>query len=139
MPLLRAGCVGTRRHDEARTSEHKASVDGPKRTVTAADMFRGSRDFFLAYDLLGSFLVTPEVRAGRAPSPIQACNRLWRRSRDCLVRPDRARHDFGWGRQAMVPQTRGYHESHSPRSLMSSSPDAASTSRTSQRRASSEA
>ena len=46
--------------------------DDIKRMVTAADTFRGSRDFFLAYEILGAFLASPEVREGRAPSPIQA-------------------------------------------------------------------
>lgn len=43
-----------------------------KRIVTAGDMFRGSRDFFLAYEVLGSWRLTPDVRQGSAPSPIQA-------------------------------------------------------------------
>jgi hypothetical protein len=46
--------------------------DDVKRTITAAHMFRGSRDFLLAYDLLGGFLRSPEVREGRAPAPIQS-------------------------------------------------------------------
>jgi hypothetical protein len=43
-----------------------------ERTAKAWRIFRGSRDFLLAYDLLGDFLRSPEVRAGRAPSPIQS-------------------------------------------------------------------
>jgi hypothetical protein len=43
-----------------------------KRSITAGEMFRGSRDFFLAYELLGAFRRSPDEREGRAPSPIQA-------------------------------------------------------------------
>ncbi|WP_243336679.1 hypothetical protein [Anaeromyxobacter soli] len=43
-----------------------------RRIVTAAHMFRGSRDFFLAYEVLGAFMQSPEAREGRAPNPIQS-------------------------------------------------------------------
>ncbi len=42
------------------------------RRTTAAQMFRGSRDFLLAYDILGGFLRSSDVRDGRAPAPIQS-------------------------------------------------------------------
>jgi hypothetical protein len=48
------------------------TTDEVNRTVTAVHMFRGSRDFFLAYELLGAFLESSEVRQGRAPAPIQS-------------------------------------------------------------------
>lgn len=42
------------------------------RNIAACHMFRGSRDFFLAYQVLGSFMASPDVRGGRGPSPIQS-------------------------------------------------------------------
>ena len=46
--------------------------DEVRRAFVAGDMFRGSRDFFLAYQLIAAFRASAEVRQGRAPSPIQA-------------------------------------------------------------------
>src|SRR5438270_13947477 len=43
-----------------------------ERAMTAGRMFRGSRDFFLAYELLAAFHASAEVRSARAPSPIQS-------------------------------------------------------------------
>lgn len=55
------------------TSENiPAMSDEVRRIVTAGQMFRGSRDFFLAYEVLGAFMQTPEAREGRAPKPIQS-------------------------------------------------------------------
>lgn len=47
-------------------------TDQVQRDMVAAEMFRGSRDFFLAYELLEGFMASQEVREGRAPSPIQS-------------------------------------------------------------------
>lgn len=56
-----------------------ASDNQPKRRKSSADrvgtasrMFRGSRDFLVAYELITDFCKTPEVKAARAPSPIQS-------------------------------------------------------------------
>lgn len=43
-----------------------------RRSIEVADMFRGSRDFFLAYQLLGAFMASADAREGRAPSPVQS-------------------------------------------------------------------
>ncbi len=55
------------------TSENAPAMsEEVRRIVTAAHMFRGSRDFFLAYEVLGAFMQSPEAREGRAPNPIQS-------------------------------------------------------------------
>ncbi len=46
--------------------------DEVRRSVVAGHMFRGSRDFLVAYQLIGAFRASAEVRQGRAPSPIQS-------------------------------------------------------------------
>jgi hypothetical protein len=52
--------------------DFRVTEEEVQRTGTAGGMFRGSRDFFLAYELLGAFAASPDARAGRAPSPIQS-------------------------------------------------------------------
>jgi len=47
-------------------------TDDQKRVATAGFMFRGSRDFLLAYRLLGRRRADPEVRDGKAPGPFQS-------------------------------------------------------------------
>jgi len=55
------------------TSENSAAMsEEVRRIMTAGHMFRGSRDFFLAYEVLGAFMQSPEAREGRAPRPIQS-------------------------------------------------------------------
>ncbi len=55
------------------TTENTAVVsEEVRRIITAGEMFRGSRDFFLAYEVLGAFMQTTEAREGRAPKPIQS-------------------------------------------------------------------
>jgi hypothetical protein len=63
--------VSNKKGDMARKLPPGTS-DEVRRTVTVAHMFRGSRDFFLAYQLLGAFMTSADVRDGRAPSPVQS-------------------------------------------------------------------
>jgi hypothetical protein len=52
-------------------NQHFAISDDVKRSIRAGHLFRGSRDFFLAHELLSAFGRSAEARAGRAPTPIQ--------------------------------------------------------------------
>jgi len=55
------------------TGENPAATsEEVRRIMTAGEMFRGSRDFFLAYEVLGAFMQSPEARQGCAPKPIQS-------------------------------------------------------------------